>query len=215
MRARAIAARRRVRRSRPNPVTAGIASAPSARGCSTCVSSRSYLLATTSTRSGGTGSRGIGGAGPAVGSVSHRTRSASPALPSVRRIPSRSTRPSASRRPAVSLTTPGRPSRSSLTSITSRVVPGSSDTMATSRRASAFSRLDLPTFGGPASTTRNPSRTSSPRWPSSRCAAISHCRARAAPRAFSTASRATSASSEKSMAASIKASASISRWRQP
>ncbi len=46
------------------------------------------------------------------------------------------------------------PSRSSRTSMTSRVVPASSDTIAASRRASAFSRLDLPTLGGPASTTR-------------------------------------------------------------
>ena len=42
--------------------------------------------------------------------------------------------------------------------MTSRVVPASSDTIATSRRASAFSRLDLPALGGPAMTTRKPSR---------------------------------------------------------
>ncbi len=54
----------------------------------------------------------------------------------------------------------------------SRVVPASSETIATSRRASALSRLDLPEFGAPASTTWKPSRTSSPRWPSSRCRAI-------------------------------------------
>ena len=62
------------------------------------------------------------------------------------------------------------PSRSRRTSITSRVVPASSETIAASRRASAFRRLDLPTLGGPASTTRKPSRRISPRWPSSRCA---------------------------------------------
>ena len=46
--------------------------------------------------------------------------------------------------------------------MTSRVVPASSDTMAASRRASALSRDDLPTLGGPAMTTRKPSRRRSP-----------------------------------------------------
>ena len=82
---------------------------------------------------------------------------------SARRMPSASTAPSASLIPAVSVTITGKPPRSRWTSITSRVVPASSDTMAASRRASAFSRDDLPAFGGPAMTTRKPSRRRSPR----------------------------------------------------
>ena len=45
----------------------------------------------------------------------------------------------------------------------SRVVPGSGETIATSRRASALTRLDLPAFGGPSTTTSAPSRSRSPR----------------------------------------------------
>ena len=52
--------------------------------------------------------------------------------------------------------------------MTSRVVPASSDTIAASRLASAFRRLDLPALGAPAMTTLNPSRRRSPlltaRW---------------------------------------------------
>ena len=48
--------------------------------------------------------------------------------------------------------------------MTSRVVPASSDTIATSRLASAFSSDDLPALGGPAMTMRKPSRRRSPRW---------------------------------------------------
>ena len=43
---------------------------------------------------------------------------------------------------------------------TSRVVPAMVETIAASRRASAFSRLDLPVLGAPASTTRKPRRGS-------------------------------------------------------
>ena len=68
--------------------------------------------------------------------------------------------------------------------MTSRVVPASSDTIATSRRASALSRLDLPTLGGPASTTRKPSRITSPRCPSSRWRTISACSASPSVRAL-------------------------------
>ena len=129
-----------------------------------------------------------------------------------RRIPSCSTLPVASRMPAVSLTTIGSPSRSSFTSMMSRVVPASSETIATSRLARALSRLDLPALGAPASTTWKPSRTSSPRWPSSRCRAISSRSALdfCARRRFGIARR-HRASSEKSIAASSSAMASISR----
>ena len=66
--------------------------------------------------------------------------------------------PPASRRPAVSSRVSASPSRSSRTSITSRVVPATSEVSATSRPASAFSSVDLPTFGGPTSATSKPSR---------------------------------------------------------
>ena len=75
-----------------------------------------------------------------------------------RSIPSASSRSPASRRPAVSSSVSGRPSRSIRTSITSRVVPATSEVSATSRPASAFSSVDLPTFGGPTSATSKPSR---------------------------------------------------------
>ena len=44
----------------------------------------------------------------------------------------------------------------------SRVVPCSSDTMATSRPAKAFMSDDLPAFGAPAMTIENPDRETSP-----------------------------------------------------
>ena len=43
----------------------------------------------------------------------------------------------------------------------SRVVPACGDTIATSRRASWFISVDLPTFGGPAIATTSPSRSRS------------------------------------------------------
>ena len=51
------------------------------------------------------------------------------------------------RSPAMSSSVTGRPSRSIRTSITSRVVPATSEVSAASRPASAFSSVDLPTFG--------------------------------------------------------------------
>ena len=56
----------------------------------------------------------------------------------------------------------GKPRRSSATSTRSRVVPGMAETIDTSRRASAFISVDLPTLGGPAMTTVKPSRSRSP-----------------------------------------------------
>ena len=66
-----------------------------------------------------------------------------------------------SRSPAMSSRVSGRPPRSIRTSITSRVVPATSEVSAASRPASAFSSVDLPTFGGPTSATSKPSRTRS------------------------------------------------------
>ena len=95
----------------------------------------------------------------AVASTSHNTRSASSTRANARLIPSASTLPRASRIPAVSTRITGMPPRSRCTSMTSRVVPASSETIATSRLASAFSRDDLPALGGPAMTMRKPSRS--------------------------------------------------------
>ncbi len=61
--------------------------------------------------------------------------------------------------PAVSATQTGYPARTSRTSTTSRVVPAIGETMAASRRASRFIRLDLPAMGGPRMAILNPSRT--------------------------------------------------------
>ena len=58
------------------------------------------------------------------------------------------------------------------TSIWSRVVPGMSVTMARSCPAIALIRLDLPAFGGPATTTRTPSFNGSTRGRSSQAAAL-------------------------------------------
>ena len=67
----------------------------------------------------------------------------------------------ARRSPAMSSSVSGSPPRSIRTSRTSRVVPATSEVSAASRRASAFSSVDLPTFGRPTSATSNPSRTRS------------------------------------------------------
>ena len=100
----------------------------------------------------------------AVTSASDSTRSAASARARARRMPSRSTAPAASRRPAVSTTVSGYPATSRWTSMRSRVVPGSLDTMATSRRAKALMRLDFPELTGPTTTTSAPCRRRSARW---------------------------------------------------
>ncbi len=62
------------------------------------------------------------------------------------------------RKPAVSASTTGQPPRSRWTSITSRVVPAVSDTIAASRRARRLSSEDLPALGGPMIAIDSPSR---------------------------------------------------------
>ncbi|MEA3219889.1 MAG: hypothetical protein OZX49_00985 [Immundisolibacter sp.] len=115
-----------------------------------------------------------------------------------------------SRRPAVSTRCSGRPSMARYSRSTSRVVPGMAVTMAASRSARAFSRLDLPTLGAPASTTLMPSRS---RRPSS--ARPTRARSSSARRAASVARRPSasrsSSSSGKSSPASICTRSSISR----
>ena len=65
----------------------------------------------------------------------------------------------APRRPAVSVSTKAMPPNATGTSIRSRVVPAMSETIAASRDTSALSNVDFPLFGGPAMTTRKPSRS--------------------------------------------------------
>ena len=126
--------------------------------CEICVSTPLIAARLRASMSGGDSHTG------AVASTSHSTRSASSTRANARLIPSASTLPRASRIPAVSTRITGMPPRSRCTSMTSRVVPASSDTIATSRLASAFSSDDLPALGGPAMTMRKPSRRRSPRW---------------------------------------------------
>ena len=80
----------------------------------------------------------------------------------VRSIPRRSTSSAVSRRPAVSTTFSGTPSIWIACRTESRVVPGTGVTIASSSPASRLSRLDLPTFGWPASTTCRPERSRLP-----------------------------------------------------
>lgn len=115
--------------------------------------------------------------------------------------------------PAVSATTTLYPSMSSVSSSTSLVVPGVGDTIAASRSASAFSKLDFPAFGGPKIANLIPSVTISaaprlslplpapslsiPRW-----AAIRARRSSVAVRTCEKESASTPSSSEKSIDAS-------------
>ena len=91
-----------------------------------------------------------------------RTISASSASLVDLRTPSCSMKSEVVRSPAVSATRKRMPSISRFSTITSRVVPGMSVTMALLSRNSAFRRLDFPAFVGPTSATRTPSRTNLP-----------------------------------------------------
>ncbi|CAG1012828.1 hypothetical protein RHIZO_04350 [Rhizobiaceae bacterium] len=132
--------------SRPSPVTVETASA-------------SWSPAPTPFRSAfdrmtiASGHRGAERTASASAGRSSTTRSAESARATAFPIPICSTRPAVSRSPAVSVTTTFNPPRSSGTSTRSRVVPGSSVTIATSRPTKAFRRLDFPAFGGPTITT--------------------------------------------------------------
>ena len=76
-------------------------------------------------------------------------------------MPSRSTSSSVGRRPAVSTRRSGQSSNCTRASIASRVVPGTSVTIARFSPTIALKSDDFPTFGRPAITTIAPSRTSS------------------------------------------------------
>ena len=89
-----------------------------------------------------------------------------------RRTPSASIRSPVCRTPAVSSNVTGTPLISRRTETTSRVVPASSDTIAASRPARRFSRVDFPALTGPSRLTVTPLRTCSPIRPSSRTPSI-------------------------------------------
>ncbi len=95
-------------------------------------------------------------------SIRWRIRSAVSSACSARRMPSLSSLLSVSLIPAVSFTTTRCPAISKRTSNISRVVPLSSDTIATSLPAKAFRSEDFPAFGAPAITTEKPLRVISP-----------------------------------------------------
>mmetsp|Transcript_23897 Transcript_23897/g.80714 ORF Transcript_23897/g.80714 Transcript_23897/m.80714 type:complete len:357 (+) Transcript_23897:125-1195(+) len=116
--------------------------------------------------------------------------------------------------PAVSDRTTGMPPSCSDTVTTSRVVPSIGETIAASRRASRLRSEDLPAFGGPRIATRTPSRTASPRPPSSSSDSISRRISCISPTADESAASVTSsASSPKSISASVCARARTIRPR--
>ena len=92
----------------------------------------------------------------------NRMRSAAPRYLRETSIPSFSTRSVLSRSPAVSTRRNGKPSTTACASMASRVVPGISVTIARSLPSSALNREDFPALGGPAITSRAPSRSRSP-----------------------------------------------------
>ena len=140
------------------------------------------------------------------------TASTTSALSSSRRVrsmPSRSIASASRRNPAVSTSTSGTPSICTGSRNASRVVPGSGATIARSSPARRLSRLDLPTFGRPASTTCTPVRSRLPcRLFASTASSASRTRARRA--AASCACSGSTSSSGKSSIASIRARSSVS-----
>jgi hypothetical protein len=152
---------------------------------------------------------------PCPSGPSHSTRSA-PAIASRARsmpIASIASAPS-SRSPAVSVNTKGIPPSATGASIRSRVVPAISETIAASRWTSALSKVDLPLLGGPASTTRTPSRSRSARGrasavPISPASAAMPCLVALPPPSP------TSSSSEKSSSASTCAESCSTACRHP
>ena len=80
------------------------------------------------------------------------------------RCPAISTRPAASRMPAVSKSLTGMPPIAAVSETRSRVVPGMSVTMARSCSSRRLNRLLLPTLGRPTMASVSPARTSPPYW---------------------------------------------------
>ena len=132
------------------------------------IRARSALLCTT-TRANPDGNRAriarssaSSASAPARASTSNSTRSARSTAAHVRSMPIASTGSAVSRNPAVSTIVSGMPAISTRRSTVSRVVPATGVTIAASSRASALSRLDLPTLGRPTRTTVRPSRSRAP-----------------------------------------------------
>ena len=156
-----------------------------------------------------------GNLSPSSAASTASTRSAAAARARARRTPSASISSSVSRSPAVSTSVTGTPPSTTRVSNASRVVQGVAATMATSRSASALTRLDLPTFGGPVTANTSPSRSRSPRRPSSRCASISRLSPASSASASALGSSGGRSSSGKSISASCCASMTRKRSAQP
>mmetsp|Transcript_12067 Transcript_12067/g.44857 ORF Transcript_12067/g.44857 Transcript_12067/m.44857 type:complete len:393 (-) Transcript_12067:435-1613(-) len=107
-------------------------------------------------------------------STTSTTTSASRACCFDRLMPSSSTASFVSLAPAVSVTRTLCPFKSKPTSTASRVVPGTSETIATGRPARAFRSELFPAFGGPMRATRTPDRVISPIGGAARCKRSSH-----------------------------------------
>ena len=93
-----------------------------------------------------------------------KINSASASALRLRSTPIFSTTSSVSRIPAVSISFNGTPRTLTYSSITSRVVPAMSVTMAFSSLNKWFNKLDLPTFGRPMIAVLKPSRKIFPCW---------------------------------------------------
>ena len=119
----------------------------------------------------------------------------------------RSTASPVSRSPAVSVSSTRTPPICTASVSVSRVVPGISVTIARSPPSSAFSRLLLPAFGLPQSTTRKPSSSMRPARASQAAASFAAIALQAA--VTSRAVCVSSTSSGKSIAAAIAASRDV------
>ena len=116
------------------------------------------------------------------------------------------------RSPAVSEKRIAIPFSANGVSITSRVVPATADTIASSRLANALISVDLPAFGGPAITTDNPSEITSAAGRTSHCS--NSCARSVIPATnfrVTTSPTSTSSSSAKFSSASAPA-ISVSSW---
>ena len=142
-----------------------------------------------------------------VKSCRNSTASALSIWPQARAIPICSTSSLLSRRPAVSTTCSGTPSICMVWDTTSRVVPATGVTMASSAPASALSSELFPALGCPAITTLMPSRSSAP-WRAcwNRLASIC-CRFDSCPCASALRRKSISSSGKSSVA-----STSMRRW---
>ena len=120
---------------------------------------------------------------------------------------------SPTRKPAVSMKTNGNPSSATDDAKTSRVVPASGAVMAASLSIKALNSVDFPVLGGPARTTRKPSRNGSTRGRASQAPISPASSAHPSEKPVGRSSP-TSPSSEKSSVASIAAERPSTQSRQ-